>query len=330
MQNDVPGPGNGIVDTFDFNGKFLARVASNGTLNSPWGLALANFGTFGNDLLVGNFGDGRINVFDPNNDAFLGQLNDATGSPITIHGLWGLIPGNGTNAGTTDKLYFTAGPGHEQHGLFGSLRVETPAERFVAQVYQDLLHRGVDAAGLAFWSGQLSTGTSHEQMVLRLEGSSEYRAVVVQGLYTKFLHRSADPGGLAAFTNSLGNGGTVEQLESIITGSQEYFQTRGGNTADGFLDALYTDGLGRHVDAGGRATFEMALANGASPTQIAGAIFTSGEFRQDLVQGFYQTFLHRAADAGGLAFFTNSLQQGMADEKIIASLVGSSEYSSHV
>jgi uncharacterized protein (TIGR03118 family) len=126
--DDLAGPGNGIVDRFDLNGIFLQRLASNGPLNSPWGLALApaNFGTFSNDLLVGNFGDGRINAFNPITGAFLGTLDDTTGNPLTIEGLWGLRVGNGGNGGNPNFVYFAAGiPGPEgeveDHGLFGSI-----------------------------------------------------------------------------------------------------------------------------------------------------------------------------------------------------------------
>jgi uncharacterized protein (TIGR03118 family) len=109
-------------------GNFIGRVASDGTLNSPWGLALAplSFGQFAGDLLVGNFGDGRINVFDSSN-TFLGQLLGAGGIPLEIEGLWGLIPGNGGSAGNPQSIYFSAGPGDEEHGLFGVLAVPEPA-----------------------------------------------------------------------------------------------------------------------------------------------------------------------------------------------------------
>jgi uncharacterized protein (TIGR03118 family) len=127
--DDVAGPGNGFVDAFDLQGNFLARVASDGTLNSPWGLALApsSFAEFAGDLLVGNFGDGRINVFDPNTDTFIGQLLGAGGIPLEIEGLWGLIPGNGGSAGSPQSIYFSAGPDDEEHGLFGVLAVPEPA-----------------------------------------------------------------------------------------------------------------------------------------------------------------------------------------------------------
>src|ERR1700730_7246378 len=121
--DDVPGVGHGFVDEFDLQGHMLDRVASGGVLDSPWGLAIAppGFGEFANDLLVGNFGDGTINVFNPKNDHFLGKLEDANGAPITIGDLWALVPGTG-NAGTDpNKIYFTAGVLNEAQGLFGSL-----------------------------------------------------------------------------------------------------------------------------------------------------------------------------------------------------------------
>ena len=88
-------------------------------------LSPAGFGPFGNNLLIGNFGDGTINVFDPANGAPLGQLDDLSGNPITIEGRWGLRFGNGGNGGSLDDLFFSAGiPGPdniEDHGLFGEL-----------------------------------------------------------------------------------------------------------------------------------------------------------------------------------------------------------------
>jgi uncharacterized protein (TIGR03118 family) len=128
-EDDVAGPANGFVDIFDTNGNLIRRLVTHGRLNSPWGLtfAPADFGQFSNDLLVGNFGDGRINVVDPTTGDFLGQLRDRDNRAITIDGLWGLAFGNGANAGPTTTLFFTAGIDDEAHGLFGSLRHEARA-----------------------------------------------------------------------------------------------------------------------------------------------------------------------------------------------------------
>jgi uncharacterized protein (TIGR03118 family) len=106
-EDEVAGAGNGFVDAFDTNGNFLRRVVSNGNLNAPWGLALVN-----GELWVGNFGDGRINNYDPTTGAFLETLSTVDGTPLQFDGLWDLLPlGNG--------VYFTAGIADEAHGLFG-------------------------------------------------------------------------------------------------------------------------------------------------------------------------------------------------------------------
>jgi len=123
---DVQGVGNGYVDVFDTAGKLLQSLVVGGTgslLNSPWGLAIApaTFGKFANDLLVGNFGDGLINAYDPATGAFVGTLQDASGKNIVIQGLWALLFGNGSSGGDKDTLYFTAGPGSQRHGLIGSI-----------------------------------------------------------------------------------------------------------------------------------------------------------------------------------------------------------------
>ncbi len=122
--DDVKGAGNGFIDVFDLDGTFLMQLATGGALNSPWGLALApaNFGPFSNALLVGNFGDGHINAFNPETKESLGQLPDVHGNPITIDGLWGLMFGNGATAGPTNVLFFTAGINDESDGLFGSIQ----------------------------------------------------------------------------------------------------------------------------------------------------------------------------------------------------------------
>jgi len=124
LHDDVAGQGNGFVDVFTNDGAFVKRLITRGQLNSPWGLALApaGFGKFGGDLLVGNFGDGNINVYNPNNGARVGDLRQPNGRPIVIDGLWGLRSGNG-NAAKTGELLFSAGPNHESDGLLGKIVV---------------------------------------------------------------------------------------------------------------------------------------------------------------------------------------------------------------
>ena len=121
-EDDVPGAGKGFVDVYDTSGKLVRRFASRGPLDSPWGIAKApqGFGSASGDLLIGNFGNGWINAFNPKSGKLLGALKGKKGHPLAIDGLWALKFGNGV-IGTRHTLLFTAGPGGEAHGLFGDL-----------------------------------------------------------------------------------------------------------------------------------------------------------------------------------------------------------------
>jgi uncharacterized protein (TIGR03118 family) len=111
------------VDVFNLDGSFDKRLISQGNLDSPWGLVIApsSFGSFAGDLLVGNFGNGWINAYDPVTGAFRGTLDGADGNPLVIDGLWALTTGNGAAGGSVNSVYFTAGPNGESDGLFGVL-----------------------------------------------------------------------------------------------------------------------------------------------------------------------------------------------------------------
>jgi uncharacterized protein (TIGR03118 family) len=120
--DDVKGAGHGFIDVYDLRGHLLQRLAAGGHLNSPWGLAWApaGFGHFAGDLLVGNFGDGAINAYNPTTGHFDGQLRNEDGNVIAVNGLWGLRFGDGV-AGTPTTLLFTAGIADEAHGLMGTI-----------------------------------------------------------------------------------------------------------------------------------------------------------------------------------------------------------------
>lgn len=127
----VPLPGGGgYVDVYDANGTFVQRLISNGPLNAPWGVTMApaGFGSFGGDLLVGNFGNGEINAFNPTTGAFEGTLTDQSGNPIANSGLWAINFGNGSLGANPDALYFDAGLNKGADGLFGDIQsVPEPA-----------------------------------------------------------------------------------------------------------------------------------------------------------------------------------------------------------
>lgn len=132
--DDVAGVGNGFIDEYDTSGNFIRRFATRGLLNSPIGAAIApaNFGAFSNDVLIGNFGDSKVNAFDPATGKFLGQLTDIQGNPLILNGgfketdtkgLWGIGFGNGAGGASANTLFFADGINEENDGLFGAVNV---------------------------------------------------------------------------------------------------------------------------------------------------------------------------------------------------------------
>jgi uncharacterized protein (TIGR03118 family) len=123
--DEIAGPHKGYVSVYDTDGNLLQHFIAKGKLNAPWGIALApaDFGPLSNALLIGNFGNGKINAYDANTGDFIGKLK-AKKRGGKIDGLWALTFGNGVTAGDANKLYFSAGPEDETHGLFGSIEFQ--------------------------------------------------------------------------------------------------------------------------------------------------------------------------------------------------------------
>jgi uncharacterized protein (TIGR03118 family) len=123
-QDDTPGAGLGLIDIYGVDGTFVKHlVAIGGALNAPWGMAVApaDFGTMSNLLLVGNFGDGKINAYDPTNGTYMGAIADAQGAAFTSAGLWGIAFGNDAHTQPHNTLFFEAGPNSEQNGVYGRI-----------------------------------------------------------------------------------------------------------------------------------------------------------------------------------------------------------------
>jgi uncharacterized protein (TIGR03118 family) len=139
-------PTDGFIAKFELDGTFIMSSDAGGLFNAPWGFALApsDFGPYGDTLLVGNFGDGRILALDMESLEPEGYVLDAAGQPVSIDGLWDLAFGNGASLGRADSLYFTAGPEEETHGLFGSLAVDDgkDANGFFRGTSGDDVHSG--------------------------------------------------------------------------------------------------------------------------------------------------------------------------------------------
>jgi large repetitive protein len=213
----------------------------------------------------------------------------------------------------------TAGTTSESH------TAPSDTDSFVTALYEDLLDRSPDSAGLATWDGALAGGLSPEQVAFDIATSAEYRIDLVTGYYEHFLDRAPDAAGLATWTGLLAGGSSDEQVIADILGSAE-FEGEAGGTSQGVVTAVYEDLLGRSPDSAGLATWDGALAGGLSPEQVAFDIATSAEYRIDLVTGYYEHFLDRAPDAAGLATWTGLLAGGSSDEQVIADILGSAEF----
>jgi len=120
----------GFVDEYNTDGTFVERLTSSSQLDAPWGITLApaGFGSFGGDLLVGNFGNGEINAFNPTNGAYLGTIDGTNGLPLVNDDLWALDFRTGGANVNTDALYFTAGIDNGQEGLFGDITLAPTPE----------------------------------------------------------------------------------------------------------------------------------------------------------------------------------------------------------
>ncbi len=203
----------------------------------------------------------------------------------------------------------------------------TPEQTFLGQVYRDQLNRGLDANGQAFWNAALAAGAGRTQVAAQILKSPEARAAAVQRWFQQYLQHPPSSAQVGFFTGLLNSGFTAEAVQNQILATAEYYTGRGGNTDEGFLQALYKDVLGRPLDGPTAGTYTAALADGrATRSRLIANVFSSAEYRNALVGALYQQALRRPADATGLAFHTGSLLRGAFDEDVLASLIGSFEF----
>jgi hypothetical protein len=209
----------------------------------------------------------------------------------------------------------------------------TPNERFISEVYRDLLGRKVGMPGLLHWSGLLDAGMSRLVVVRLIEQTlgDEFRFHLVDQLDQQFLHRRAvgDPQA-TRWMAWLHSGATVEQVEAEIVGSPEYLHKRTDGRLDGWLVALYGDLFQRPLDGRSRSVWTVYAA-GKSLAQVALAIMTApalpglpaNQYRLDLVNGFYERYLDRSGKTDpGLLGWAGKLQQGVRYEEVVAEIVG--------
>jgi uncharacterized delta-60 repeat protein len=316
----------GTLDpSFGISGKLLTPLSGNLALQSDGRILITSTGNgssgFGGFMRY--LPDGSVDTgfgIDGNATAFPSGLGSgialqADGSILVTGSL--TAPGGGADLAVARYL------GGPSATLAGTLN-----QRFVQQIYLDLLSRPADSSGLVFWSGLLdSSQATRTQVVQGIEQSAEYHALVVASLYKLYFQRPVDSLGQATWTNFLASGGTTDQLRAQLLGSDEYARAHpGGNTAPSFLEGLYHDVLYRTMDSVGETTWTQALNNGASNAAVALAIIQSQEGASDEVQGLYHRLLHRPPDATGLGQFSSALEQGTSNDLILALIASSDEY----
>ncbi len=220
---------------------------------------------------------------------------------------------NGSITATTDPITVTGTGGNHN--------------TYVQQLYVELLHRPADPTGLQYFTQLLNSGAAgRSETVLLIEGSAEYHGIQTQALYQKLLARAADPTGLTFWVTFLGSGGSVLQMENIILGSAEYFGGHGEHSNEGFIEAVYSDVLGRAPDPAGDLFFNKYLATDGTRFGLANVILNSAEDQLDRLKSYYQDFLRRPLEPVGQMFWTNLLAHGLSDELVIAGILGSDEY----
>jgi hypothetical protein len=212
----------------------------------------------------------------------------------------------------------------------------TANQRFLSEVYNDLLQRAIDPNGLASWGALLNHGVDRATVVLDIEHTTEYRTDEVNGLYLRYLNRVADPTGLDNALTFLAAGGTVEQVAEGIILSKEYAATAGPTFAT-FLNKVYEQTFNRPVDAKGLSDAEAVLAAGGTVQSIVDNIFSSDEYIDDLVRSYYNTLMpQKLLDRDveftpGFIAWTNFLKQSQffpnhTDENAIAEIMSFVEY----
>jgi hypothetical protein len=217
-------------------------------------------------------------------------------------------------------------------GIVALLACSTPAfggtiaeQNFIDAVYQDLLHRPADPAGVAFFLSLFDNGGTGFDVAHTLDTSPTYYTDLLGSYYQGYLNRPVDPAGIMFYTNLRMQGGGDLQVQAGILGSPEYFTNRGAGDNSDFLNALYQDLLNRPADPGAIATF-LPLLNAATPrSQVASDVLNSSEYDTDLVNEYFLRFLGRPAGSSGPPY-VSELGQGVTDETVIAQVLGTPEF----
>lgn len=292
----IAGPGNGYVLKFDANGIQGANApGTESHLNAPWGVAIApsSFGAFSNDLLIGNFGEGgpSINAYDPATGAFLGSLQNEAGVGIEINELWALQFGNGVGAGDVNTLYFSAGTGKEEHGLFGSLKPTTASATSLIQFASDTFAIG--------------EGSGHIDITITRAGDASNAATVNFNTFDQSRpdHASQRSDYEIALGKLTFNPGETSKTVRILIVNDNFDEN------DETVDLALSNPTGAGVGLGSPNVSELTITDNDTGAPVTNPIDDSTFF----VRQHYLDFLNREPDAPGLAFWVNQIESCGAD-----------------
>ncbi|HUS13295.1 MAG TPA: TIGR03118 family protein [Pyrinomonadaceae bacterium] len=299
-EEDEAGVGNGFVRRFNTAGvRDLTFGINNGALNSPWGIVLApaSFGIFGGALLVGNFGEGNpsIHAFNSTTGAFLGTLQDQSGNGIVIDELWDLKFGNGGDGGDPDTLYFAAGIGEENHGLFGKLNKTIASATSLVQFGTD--------------DSVISENTGHIDITVTRAGDVSGGATVNYATFDE--DEAGNASQKSDYQIAVGKltfaPGETSQTFRLLLVNDVFDET------DEVITLILSNPTGDGVGLGSPNTVEITILDDDTGAPTTNPI----DDAQFFVRQHYLDFLNREPDADGLAFWTGQITSCGADAACI-------------
>jgi hypothetical protein len=264
--------------------------------------------------------------------AYTATITWGDGTPTTAAVL--VLSGNtltvqGSHTYTTEGSFTVQVTVNDTAGHSASVTTTASVFGYISSLYQEVLNRAPDTAGLAFWLGVEQTGVSRTLIAQAFLSSAEHRGIEVDQFYQKLLHRPADAAGRALWVNALLAGASENAVAVAFLISPEY--TAEHPDAVSYVTGLYEDVLGRPPDATGFSFWSQVLANGArSRADLAYYFLTSGEAYVDAIDEYYRNFLGRNPSLQEEQGYLASVLSGQATPaSLTAIFLGSPEFLSH-
>jgi len=260
---------------------------------------------------------------DAGSQGFVDELQSGTTNEEVI----GQIATSGEYLGRFGGFLFHRGGPNDPNNNGGNVSPQTAAanQAYVTRLYEVLLQRAPDSAGLASFTDQLNQGTSQQDVVQQFLDSTEFQQVEVSNLYTQ-LGVTSTSSQITSGANFLAGGGTVQQLASQILTTDSFFNQQGGGTNQGYVDALYQTVLLRTGSAAETQSYVNQLNAGASRASVVNTILGSNEATTLVVQSLYLRLLGRLPDAAGSQGFVSDLENGTSLNEVITQIATSTEF----